>query len=158
MSHQAITILSLFSRLQRNTRRYYDLMLDRDKIGSGQQFFLLRIHENHGITMQDLARMGGFDKGTVTRAVQKLAQAGFARIETDKMDKRVRHIYLTAQAEPVVERIYQMRRSWVETLTDGMNEKEVQHLLSDLQDMAERSSAALEKLSDARKNGTDPLV
>ena len=158
MTHPSIAILSLFSLLQRNTRRFYDLMLDGDQIGSGQQFFLLRIHENHGITMQDLARMGGFDKGTVTRAVQKLVQADFARIETDKADKRVRHIYLTAQAEPVVERIYQMRRYWTDTLTGGMSDKELQRLLSDLQDMAERSSSTLEKLSDARKHGIDPLA
>ena len=158
MAHQAITILSLFSLLQRNTRRFYDLMLDGDQIGSGQQFFLLRIHENHGISMQDLARMGGFDKGTVTRAVQKLVSAGFARIETDQADKRVRHIYLTEQAQPLVEHIYRIRRYWTETLTGGLTDKELQRLLSDLQDMAERSNATLEKLNDARKNGVDPLA
>ena len=65
MEHQAITILRYISLLQRNTRRYFDLMLEQDQIGSGQQFFLLRIFENDGISMQDLARLGSFDKGTV---------------------------------------------------------------------------------------------
>ena len=69
MEHQAITILRYISLLQRNTRRYFDLMLEQDQIGSGQQFFLLRIFENDGISMQDLARLGSFDKGTVPRAV-----------------------------------------------------------------------------------------
>ena len=39
MEHQAITILRYISLLQRNTRRYFDLMLEQDQIGSGQQVF-----------------------------------------------------------------------------------------------------------------------
>ena len=63
MEHQAITILRYISLLQRNTRRYFDLMLEQDQIGSGQQFFLLRIFENDGISMQDLARLAALTRG-----------------------------------------------------------------------------------------------
>lgn len=119
MEHQAITILRYISLLQRNTRRYFDLMLEQDQIGSGQQFFLLRIFENDGISMQDLARLGSFDKGTVTRAVQKLVIEGYVRTEADPQDKRVRHIYLTERARPLIDHVYQIRDYWTEALTRG---------------------------------------
>ena len=74
MRRQSVTFLKYISMIQRNTGRYFDLCLGADQIGSGQQFFLLRIAENEGITMYDLAQLGQFDKGTVTKAVQKLSQ------------------------------------------------------------------------------------
>ena len=157
MEHQAITILRYISLLQRNTRRYFDLMLEQDQIGSGQQFFLLRIFENDGISMQDLARLGSFDKGTVTRAVQKLVIAGYVRTEADPQDKRVRHIYLTERARPLIDHVYQIRDYWTEALTRGLREEEKQRLLGALRDMAERSSAMLEALSGGETDPAFPL-
>ena len=142
IQHQAITILRYISLLQRNTRRYFDLTLEQDQIGSGQQFFLLRIFENDGISMQDLARLGSFDKGTVTRAVQKLVIEGYVRTEADPQDKRVRHIYLTERARPLIDHVYQIRDYWTEALARGLREEEKQPLFgARLRDMAERSSA-----------------
>lgn len=157
MEHQAITILRYISLLQRNTRRYFDLMLEQDQIGSGQQFFLLRIFENDGISMQDLAHLGSFDKGTVTRAVQKLVIEGYVRTEADPQDKRVRHIYLTERARPLIDHVYQIRDYWTEALTRGLREEEKQRLLGALRDMAERSSAMLEALSGGETDPAFPL-
>ena len=157
MEHQAITILRYISLLQRNTRRYFDLMLEQDQIGSGQQFFLLRIFENDGISMQDLARLGSFDKGTVTRAVQKLVIEGYVRTEADPQDKRVRHIYLTERARPLIDHVYQIRDYWTEALTRGLRDEEKQRLLGALRDMAERSSATLEALSGGETDPAFPL-
>lgn len=58
MSPQKVTVAKFISILQRNTKRYFDTALEEDPIGSGQHFFLLRIYENEGITMYDLARQG----------------------------------------------------------------------------------------------------
>lgn len=157
MEHHAITILRYISLLQRNTRRYFDLMLEQDQIGSGQQFFLLRIFENDGISMQDLARLGSFDKGTVTRAVQKLVIEGYVRTEADPQDKRVRHIYLTERARPLIDHVYQIHDYWTEALTRGLREEEKQRLLGALRDMAERSSAMLEALSGGETDPAFPL-
>ena len=157
MEHQAITILRYISLLQRNTRRYFDFMLEQDQIGSGQQFFLLRIFENDGISMQDLARLGSFDKGTVTRAVQKLVSEGYVRTEADPQDKRVRHIYLTERARPLIDQVYQIRDYWTEALTRGLRDEEKQRLLGALRDMAERSSATLEALSGGETDPAFPL-
>ena len=37
MKHQPITVLRYISLLQRNTQRYFDLALERDNIGGGDE-------------------------------------------------------------------------------------------------------------------------
>ena len=61
------------SAISRYANRNFDLCLRHLPISSGQQFFLLRIYENPGIPLNGLAQLGFFDKGTVSRGVQKLA-------------------------------------------------------------------------------------
>ena len=90
----------------RLSNRFYDRVLSPYQIGCGQQFFLLRIYENQGISMYDLARMGRFDKGTVTRAVQKLEEQGYVRCVPDERDKRVRRLYTTDMVEPILSLIH----------------------------------------------------
>ena len=44
-------------RDRRNTQKYFDSILEYYHIGGGQQFFLVHIYENNGITMYDLAKL-----------------------------------------------------------------------------------------------------
>lgn len=151
MERQSITFLKYISMIQRNTNRYFDLSLETDQIGSGQQFFLLRIGENEGITMYDLARMGNFDKGTVTKAVQKMAQQGYVRIEVDEHDKRVRHLYITDRARAVIERVYDLRDSWNAQITEGFTPEEREQVLRLLERMAKGSCDSLDKLIQSKE-------
>ena len=79
----------------RMANRFYDRALAPWGIGCGQQFFLLRVYEHQGISMYDLARMGLYDKGTVTRAVQKLEELGYVKRVPDDHDRRTVWIHLT---------------------------------------------------------------
>lgn len=151
MERQSITFLKYISIIQRNTSRYFDLSLEADQIGSGQQFFLLRIAENEGITMYDLARIGSFDKGTVTKAVQKLAQQGYVRIEVDEYDKRVRHLHITDRARAVIDRVYDLRDSWNAQLTADFTDEEREQVLSLLTRMAKKSCESLSKLMESKE-------
>ena len=112
------------SVIYRMGNRYYDRVLAPFGIGCGQQFFLLRISENQGIGMFDLARLGCYDKGTVTRAVQKLEEQGYIRSQTDPKDKRVRRLYTTSAAEPLVSAAHEAREHWNALLTQGMTPEE----------------------------------
>ena len=129
----------------RLSNRYYDRELAPYQIGCGQQFFLLRIHEHDGISMYDLARLGGFDKGTVTRAAQKLEELGYVRTVPDERDKRVRRLYATERAEEAVRAVYAARERWNELLTQGMSEEETAMARSLLRRMAENARASLEQ-------------
>ena len=125
--------------------RFYDRELAPMGIGCGQQFFLLRIYENRGISMYDLARMGLFDKGTVTRAVQKLEEMGYVRSEADVCDKRIRRLYATQAAEPVVQMGYDARERGTALLTEGMTPEEAEMARGLLSRIAENAIRALEQ-------------
>lgn len=116
----------LASVVYRKSHQYFDKELAEYHIGWGQQFFLLRIYENEGISLLDLATLGNFDKGTTVKAVQKLEEQGYIYREVDKNDRRVHHAYITEQAKPVIRAIYEARRMWNEVLTSKMTEEEAE--------------------------------
>ncbi len=147
MKHQPITVLRYISLLQRNAQRYFDLALERDNIGGGQQFFLLCIFEQDGVSLLDLARFGGFDKGTVTRAVQKLGGEGYVYATPDEQDKRVHHLHLTDKGRALVERVYTVRDYWTASLTSGLGEAERERLLAALRAMSEHSCNTLKEIA-----------
>lgn len=128
----------------RLSNRFYDRVLAPCQIGSGQQFFLLRICEHEGISMYDLAQLGQFDKGTVTRAAQKLEELGYIHSEPDIRDKRVRRLYPTPKAQEVVRAVYEARERWNALLTRGMLPEEVAMARSLLDRMAENALSSLE--------------
>lgn len=108
--------------------------------------------------MNDLAQMGSFDKGTVTKAVQKLIEQGYVRMTVDKQDKRVRHLYTTEQAKQVVEHIYELRDTWNDQITAALTPDERQTVFALLERMAQGSCVVLNSLSESKgeENENEP--
>ncbi len=139
MSEVNQIFLKHISSIYRNTNRYLDISLEDKQIGAGQQFFLTYIYENKGITMYDLAKIGNFDKGTVTKAVQKLTEFGYVTSQTDEKDKRVKHLYATEKAEEILHRVYGIRNIWKKKVTKGLSEEEIDTVSKILDKMSENS-------------------
>lgn len=118
------TLNRLASVVYRKSHQFYDKELAEYRIGWGQQFFLLKIYENDGISLLDLALLGHFDKGTTVKAVQKLEELGYIWREVDRNDRRIHHAHTTQAAEEVVKAIYKAREKWNKILTSAMNEQE----------------------------------
>ena len=109
----------------------------------------MRIFEHQGINVLDLARLGQFDKGTATRAVQKLEEEGYIRSEPDPQDRRMRRLYTTPTAEPIVEKVFAARERWNRILTRGMCQEEIEQADKLLAHMAENA------LNYIRQEGLD---
>lgn len=139
MSKFVHTLIRYISVIQRNYMRYMDAELRDTGIGFGQCSFLTCIHEYDAITMYDLAQIGGFDKGTVTRAIQKLEDLGYVTVHCDEKDRRLKHLHVTEQAAPVLERIQQARLKWKDILLAGMSQEEQTALCRQLEQLAIRS-------------------
>ena len=105
---------------------------------------MLRIAENQRITMFDLAQTGSFDKGTVTRAVQKPIALGYVRMDIDKHDRRVRHLYKIPEAEKVVEHVYELRNEWRDRLTKNFTPEEQEQVFVLLHKIANNSEQEIE--------------
>lgn len=118
-------LLNSNSILYRYTQKFYDKQLDELQIGSGQLQYLLMIYENEGISMQNLAKIGAYDKGTVTKGIQKLEEIGYIHIEHDVNDRRIKCLYTTDKAKQTIGRVYEIRRQWWEHITQGLSPEEV---------------------------------
>ncbi|MDW2797840.1 MarR family transcriptional regulator [Clostridium boliviensis] len=114
------------SILQRLNNMFYANRLSSFQIGCGQQFFLLQVFKNPGMNLHDMALNGHYDKATATRAVKKLEEEGYVRTETEEEDKRVRRIYLTDQAKPVVEKTVECVDEWTDIILAGFTGEERQ--------------------------------
>lgn len=87
----------------------------------------------------NLAKIGHFDKGTVTKAVQKLAENGYIVIQVDEKDRRIKHLHVTEKLREVVERVYQTSYQWKDMLLSNLTEQEEMVLMENLKQMAEES-------------------
>lgn len=136
------------SAISRYANRNFDLCLRQLPISSGQQFFLLRIYENPGIPLNGLAQLGFFDKGTVSRGVQKLEEAGYITVITDEKDRRCRKLFVTPAATPIIDTLLDAREQWNAALTAGMSDEEclqIEHLLKKMVDNAQAYIAQKEE-------------
>ena len=117
-------IMKNSSALYRLGQMYFNERLAPYNLGAGQQFFLTRIAGSPVISMAELVQIGTFDNGTVTRAVRRLSDEGYIRIEPDESDRRVKRLYLTEKGEPLIGPLAEMRREWFEAVTRGFTEEE----------------------------------
>lgn len=132
------------SSIQRLSYPYFDRKLSYYNIGCGQQFFLLHISKNPGITPQELAAQGNYDKATATRAVQKLEKEGYVTLEVDQADKRVRHIYLTEKARPIIAETWKILDSWIGIITKDFTVEEKQQTENFLRRMERNANRFME--------------
>ena len=73
----AYHILKNMAGVSRMTQAYFNARMETFGLGAGQQFFMDRIARYPGLSMAELSRMGFFDNCTATRAVRRLAEAGY---------------------------------------------------------------------------------
>lgn len=134
---QKNVLLNDNSILYRCTQKYYDRLLEDYQLSAGLVQFLLMIYEQEGLSMQQLAKTGSFDKGTVSKGVQKLEENGYIRVISDVNDKRIKCLSTTDDAKAVIAKIYEIRRQWAKHITQGLTSDEIalfeklQHHLSE---------------------------
>ncbi|MBR0461848.1 MAG: anaerobic ribonucleoside-triphosphate reductase activating protein [Erysipelotrichaceae bacterium] len=127
------------SILYRCNQKYFDKMLQGYGIGYTQFAFLVEIYENEGISMNELAVHGSFDKGTITKSIQKLEQLDYVRIENSESDKRSKLLYTSEKAREIMPQLYMLRQEWKEYLSSGLSEEEKEAYASAVDKMIEKA-------------------
>ncbi len=136
-------ILKNCSTFYRLTQMRYAEELRPYGLGAGQQYFLWHIASNPGVSMAELAENGAYDNGTVTRAVSKLKDSGYIRIEPDDRDRRAKRLYPTEKGSAMLEPIHQMRARWFRAVTVDFSDEEKAQVNILLARLAENARRAL---------------
>lgn len=113
------------SILYRCNQKHYDKLLSKYEIGYTQLILLTQIYENEGVSMNELASRGVYDKGTITKSIQRLEQLSYVRIENSEVDKRSKLLYTTEKTQDIMPKLYQMRSEWSSHLSGDINSEEL---------------------------------
>jgi MarR family transcriptional regulator, organic hydroperoxide resistance regulator len=87
----------------------------------GQEFLLLRLWSEEGVTQSELVEQLCVQPATVTKTIDRLERAGLVRRQIDVADQRVSRVYLTesgrALREPVEQVWEQLERQTLATFS-----------------------------------------
>ncbi len=155
MNDQNNLLLNI-SALYRNVNKYFDRQLIPYAIGTAQMLSLLVIYEHQGLTMQQLSTITELDKGTVTKNIQRLSDAGYIEIVTDESDKRVRHLFTTERTQKIIADLYRIRNTCSNQLIKNVRDEEVDVL--DRMSENSRIFSQDEDLSKLRIGGLQKLT
>lgn len=140
--------ISIIDRLM---KMYYDKALKDCNIGWGQQFFLELIYENPGISPQELSKVMHVDKATVTKVTQYLEKVQYITIESSQNDKRMRHLFVTEEAKPIISQIKKIHKQFYIDITKNIPPGETQMLDENLEQMLSNLTQHVWHRMDAEK-------
>lgn len=113
------------SILYRCNQKYFDKALSKYGLGYSNLIFLLEIYENEGVSLNELAKQGAFDKGTITKSIQKLEQLDYVVIKVNNEDKRGRLLYTSDKANTIIPSLYLLKNEWDEYLSKEISKEEI---------------------------------
>ena len=138
MNHQNDLLMDT-SILYRSTQKYYDKQLEMYNLTYAQLPILIMIYEHEGISSQQIAKEGSYDKGTITKNVQKLVSLGYVRVLHSLTDKRAKELYTTDRTKSIMSKIYGIRRDWWQHIIQGIQADQLVSFTHMYQDMVQRA-------------------
>src|SRR5918912_2548200 len=97
----------LINDVARLLRTYADQRARRLGITRAQWAVMARLEHHEGLKQSELAEMLDLQPITLTRLVDRLCANGLIERRPDPDDRRVKRLYLTAQARPLMDRLPQ---------------------------------------------------
>lgn len=143
------------SILYRISQTFFDEQLSPYHIGSGQQFFLLRVYLHPGVSQQELAEKGYYDKGTTARAVKKLEQEGYIYRKVSEHDKRITQVYVSKKGEAIIPVIVNVIAQWKDIITEGMSEREIEMMENGMRIVSDNARAYAKENRKRVSNGSN---
>ncbi|MBO5879711.1 MAG: MarR family transcriptional regulator [Clostridia bacterium] len=140
-------ILNNISRSQALFRRH---RVSADDLQSGHYAFALAICREPGRSQEELARELCINKSTVTRNLNVLEENGYVEKRTLSTDKRQFAVYPTEKLTVVLPEIKAASLEWMELLSEGISEEELEVFNSVLLRMESRAREITERQDNSK--------
>ena len=114
----------LVSDVARLIRRRFEERASVIGITRLQWRVLTALRRNEGINQGALAEILELDAMNVCRMVDRLQKSGFVERRPDPTDRRAWQLYLTENANPLIEELMTLGQSLFDEITHGMSEDE----------------------------------
>lgn len=129
--------VSCLSRMYEN---YLDASCTELGVTGSQVPLLMYLWQGHsGATQNQIAHALGVDKGTISRNVRSLVQAGLISQDACERDTRACSISLTQAGADIAQPVMSVTDRWTAAVTAGMSSRQRERLAGQLQQMADRA-------------------
>jgi len=119
----------VISDVARLLRTEFDRRVRKLGITRAQWLMLTRLHRKPGASHSELADMLEVEKATAGRMIDRLEANGWVTRRTEADDRRVKRVYLTAEAERVHRRIWRVAEATVEDAMGDLSAQESRQLM-----------------------------
>jgi DNA-binding MarR family transcriptional regulator len=112
-------------RVAKVYRRRVEEALNALGLYPGQEFLLMQLWEEEGITQSELVERLCVEPSTVTKSLQRLEKVGFVERRQDAEDSRVSRVYLTEAGRALKEPVKQIWCELEKATVNGLSEVEI---------------------------------
>lgn len=153
MTRTSVDVNFLFTlgELQRLVRAYADKEAARFGMTRAQWAVLAKVERNEGMKQSELAEQLDMQPITLTRLIDKLADAGLIERRGDDSDRRVNRLYLKKAARPLLAKLGVLKAELTDTALQGLSPADAERLTSHLETIKENVRNALQSLSDEQR-------
>lgn len=109
-------------------RTAFDRRVRRLGITRAQWLVLTRLHRHPGASQSELADMMEVERASAGRMIDRLEANGWVERRAQNGDRRVKRVYLTAEAERVHRRIWRVAEETVEEALADLSAREATQL------------------------------
>ena len=141
-----VNFLFTLGELQRLVRAYADKEAARFGMTRAQWAVLAKVERNEGLKQSELAEQMEMQPITLTRLIDKLAEAGLIERRGDDTDRRVNRLYLKKAARPLLAKLAVLRGELTDTALQGISPAEAERLMTHLEAIKENVRNALQSL------------
>jgi DNA-binding MarR family transcriptional regulator len=120
----------VISDVARLLRTEFDRRVRKLGITRSQWLVLTRLHRNPGASHSELAELMDVEKATAGRMIDRMEANGWVERRAEPGDRRVKRIYLTAEAERVHKRIWRVAEATVEDALTNLSREEARQLMA----------------------------
>jgi MarR family transcriptional regulator, transcriptional regulator for hemolysin len=130
----------LLHDVARLLRTIFDRRVKSLGLTRSQWWVLQHVFRHHGATQSELAEALEIEKATLGRLLDRLAQKGWIRRESDAGDRRAKRIYLTEEVEPAVKAMRAAAADLRREAFAGLSAQERERLIDCLLEVKENLS------------------
>ena len=123
-----ISIDFLIAQVGRLHHKRAHALLEELGLYHGQPRLLLALWREEGQTQSELAARLHVRPATITKMLQRMAEAGFVERRRDSRDQRVVRVYLTEEGHAVREQVRQVWEQMEREVLEGFDEAERRQL------------------------------
>ncbi|MGJ4993160.1 MarR family winged helix-turn-helix transcriptional regulator [Bradyrhizobium sp. HKCCYLS3077] len=143
--------LFTLGELQRLVRAYADKEAARFGMTRAQWAVLAKVERNEGMKQSELAEQLEMQPITLTRLIDKLADAGLIERRGDDTDRRVNRLYLKKAARPLLAKLGVLKAELTDTALHGISSGDAERLMTHLEAIKENVRNALQSLCDEQR-------